>query len=428
MAALASALCAAQSEALGRRRYGGNLRLVLPWRFRQFDPQELGDPAAALFGAALCDPLFALDAQGRPYPALAAEAAETRGNTVRVRLRPGLLTATGAPLIGHDVIMTMLRLGKRAARALFFGLEGIRRVPSDALAVDFTGLTANELMTRLANPLAVILPRDFSPLTPVGTGPFRAELGRTRLRLLRNPHAARGAAFLDAIDVAFASDLAECLRAFEAGSADVGWLGAGLHRARAQAVNFAGPTYGWAVLRTGRDAKSWNAPGVAQLLVDSIEPDRLRHLGLDALPASAAPGSGWGGEASEICVAEDAPQLAWIAETLVSALSRAGHELRVTPLPAAELATRRQSGKFTLMVDFVRALGPSGPLTALALFAAHNPETARALPQLASFDAREIARRLPLGVIGELRAAGAHAAEFQGLSEWQLGDVSLGGA
>ncbi len=422
-ALLASCVASTTGWALGRRRYGGTLRLVLPWRITRIDPQDLWDAGAALFAAGLCDPLYALDALGRPYPALASELPETRGNAARVTLRSDLVTARGTPLTAADMLATFNRLGKRAARVLLFGVDAVRRVPGMPLSLDFQGLSATALATRLASPLCAVLPRNFSPLEPDGTGPFRAELGRGRLRLVRNPHAARGAAFLDSVEVDPAQDLAECLRAFEAGSADVGWLGGGLHRTRAAAVPFSGKTFGWAVLRTGRDAQSWSAPGVAQQLVDGIEPDRLRHLGLAGLPARALPSPGWNGGNAEVCVADDAPQLSWIAASLAVALSRPAHELKVRALPAAELWRLRESGKFTLMVDFVRALGPAGPLSALSLFAAHNPDAARTLPELTDFDARHIARRLPFGVLGELSANGAHGAEFRALSGWDLGEI-----
>ena len=421
---LAGCLCASSSWALGRRAYGGTLRLVLPWKVRRLDPQELSDPASALFAAAMSDALFALDSQGRPYPTLAEDLPEARdGGVVRVTLRKGLRTARGAALDARDLLATLTRLQQRPGRAVLFGVDRFQRVPKAPLSVDFFGLDAVELARRLASPLCALLPRGFSPLEPDATGAFRAELGNTRLRLTRNPHAARGAAFLDGIEVDAARELAECLRAFEAGSADVGWLGSGLYRARAGAVAFSGVHYGWAVLRTGQEARTWSAPGVAQQLVDGIAPERLKHLGLEGLPANASASAGWSFGPAEICVADDAPQLAWIADSLAAALSRPGHELRVLPLPQPELSTRRQNGKYKLMLDFVRALGPPGPLTALALFAAHDPETARSLPNLRQFDARELARRLPFGVVGELWAAGAHRSDFQAVAGWQLGDI-----
>jgi hypothetical protein len=121
-------------------------------------------------------------------------------------------------------------------------------------------------------------------------------------------------------------------------------------------------------------------------------------------------------------VADDAPQLRLAAETLASALSRPGHELRAVALPRAECARRRASGDFALLVDFVRVIGPRGPLTQLALLSAENPELAKRPPRLTDFSPRAIARGLSLGVVGELWVEGAHAPAFRGLSGWQLGD------
>jgi hypothetical protein len=317
------------------------------------------------------------------------------------------------------------RTQKRAGSALLADVAALRAVRADPLALELVGVNAATLAARLSSPLTALLPRAYSPLEPDGTGAFQARVEPGRLLLTRNPNAARGPAFLDRIEVRAFSDLGDALRAFEAGNVDVGWLGSGLHRPRGDAVSFLGTAYGWAVLRSGKAARGgWGAPGVLQQLIDGVDPDRLRHSGLDGLPTSAMPSAPWGGGPAEVLVADDAPQLALVARTLVSALSRPGHELTLVPTSRAELARKRGTRDFSLWVDFVRSLGPKGALTQLALLAAVSPELAKKPPRIEDFEARAIARGLTLGVIGELWATGAQSPAFQGLAGWQLGDVS----
>ena len=80
------------AHALGRIPYGGRLELSLPWPLASIDPHAIDDPAAALFGAAIADPLYALDAQGHPYPTLAAAPPEHMPEGARVHLRPQMST------------------------------------------------------------------------------------------------------------------------------------------------------------------------------------------------------------------------------------------------------------------------------------------------------------------------------------------------
>jgi len=95
----------------------------------------------------------------------------------------------------------------------------------------------------------------------------------------------------------------------------------------------------------------------------------------------------------------------------------------VRPLTTSELAERRSSGRYALMLDFVRALGPPGRTTLLALLAAANPALAARPPHAPSDDPVDLARTLPLGVVGALRVTGAHVAGLDGLQTWQLGNV-----
>jgi peptide/nickel transport system substrate-binding protein len=389
----------------------------------RLDPHELDDPVAALFAHLVSDPVFALDASGRPYPTLARALPEAIPKGSRVRLRPGLVSARGHAVSALDLKASIERSQRRGGAALFAAITTLRTVPGDALALDVIGVPPEDLAVRLANPLTALLPRNFSPLDPDGTGAYKARLGPGELVLQRNDNAARGAAFLDAVEAHTVTDLSDALRAFETGNADVGWLGSGLHQARSGAIPFVGIAYGWLILRSGKKPRQWGAPGVAQQLVDGIPPDRLRHLGLEGLPERATPSEGWGGGPAECLVADDAPQLRLAAQTLAAALSRPGHELSVVALPRSEFLRRRQSGDFAFLVDFVRVIGAGGPMTQLALLSAENPELAKRPPRAVDFNPRTIAKSLSFGVVGELWVKGAHAPQFRGLAGWQLGDA-----
>jgi peptide/nickel transport system substrate-binding protein len=274
----------------------------------------------------------------------------------------------------------------------------------------------------LASPLTALLPRGFSAAAPDGTGAFVAQMGADSMLLQRNPGAARGAAFLDAIEVARAAGLAEALRAFEIGEADLGWLGSGLHRPRPDAVRLDGPRLGWVVLRTGPEARAWGAPGVAQRLLDAVPASRVAHLGLE-LPESTQGSPAWGGQASDLLVDEGAPQLVEIAKSLAAVMQGVGHEVRPLPLPRAEFEQRRSTGRFALMLDFVRPLSARSEDVAFALLTAADPALVRHPPRLGAQPARMVGRSLSLGVLGELRLKGASSPGYHGLNAWDLGAV-----
>lgn len=423
--AFAAALAATPAAlALGRTPLGGTLRLSLPFDTGSLDPHAADAPLAALFGPAIAEPLFALDADGHPYPTLAQTLPEPGPAGVRVTLRPGLVSARGKPLGARDALFSLERSRRLGGAAVLAELAVPVADAKDPLSFLVPGADPTALAAALASPLTALLPRGFSALTPDGAGAFRATPASGALLLERNPRAARGPSFLAAVTVTRASDLAAALRAFEAGQADVGFLGAGLHRSRPGAVAFEGPAYGWAVLRAGREAGAWGAPGVPQGLADRVTPEVLRHLGLSTVGGTLLPNAGWGGSAAELLVDADAPVLQKLAETAAPYLGGSA-ALTVRPVPHAELVERRTSGAYTLMVDFVRPSGPSGRATLLSLLAATSPSLAARPPRTTSMEPRDIARTLPMGVLGVLKLSGARMPEVAGLEPFQLGNVFI---
>jgi peptide/nickel transport system substrate-binding protein len=417
--------CAASANAMGRTPYGGRLRLVVPWPITSLDPASLSDGFAALFAGAAFEPLYALDGAGNPYPALAEALPSKLEAGCRLMLRPGLKTAAGRPLAGADLLATLARARSRGAVGLLSELEGPSVDTKDPLAVIFPHSSAEVVARVLASPLLALVPRNFSPLAPDGCGAFKAELGRGRAVFTRNPNAARGPSFLDAIEVTSVSDLADLLRGFETGATDVAWFGTGLYRAVKDALPFEAPRYAFAVLMAGNAAGAWGAPGTLQALLDAVPKGQLAHLGVRGLPPQPSGARAWGGPTTTISVLANAPQLAAIARAVAATLSAPGHELSVVEKTADELASLQTSRQFGLLIDQVRAPTALPRDVELALRTAASPEAAKRAPKTAPLAPRDLGRQLPLGIIGELSVWGTRRAPFVNLETWQLGGVSF---
>ncbi|MEP7051994.1 MAG: hypothetical protein ABJB12_16635 [Pseudomonadota bacterium] len=418
---LAAMASAASAQALGRTPLTGTLRLRLPLNFDGLDPHSLDDPLSALFAPAIADPLFAFDATNKPYPALASALPERTARGARLNLRPGLVSARGKALSGADVVFSWQRaraLGGAAVLSTFRTPSADRK---DPLSVLFPEADPSALARALACPLTALVPRGFSPGTPDGTGAFKANLGAGALNLVRNESGARAGSFLERIEVTRAMDLADALRAFEAGSVDIGWLGNGLYRARAGALALEGPVFGWIVLRTGLEAKAWGAPGIAQQLAATLPADALAHFGVRAL-ANAGVGSHWGGGPCEMLVPDDAPHAVEFARALEPLLSTAGNEVHATPTPRAAWLEARRTRRFALLLDFVRQPGSDPVHATQALLAAVDPALAKRPPHNLTA-LTDLTRALPMGIIGEARITGARMPAFEGLEAWQLGSV-----
>jgi len=420
---LAALGAAGSARALGRTPTTGALRLRLPLYFGGLDPHSLDDPLSALFAAAIADPLFALDSSGKPYPTLATSLPERTAFGSRITLRSELRSARGKALSAADVIFSLKRaqgLGGAAVLGAFHPPSADGKAKLSLLVPE---ANPEALARALASPLTAIVPRGFSPLAPDGTGAFKATFGTGTLTLTRNESAARGAAFLERIELSRATDLADALRAFEAGQVDVGWLGNGLYRAKAGALPLEGPVFGWIVLRTGLDAKSWGAPGIAGQLCAGLPAAALARFGVRALPGAGA-GVRWGGGPVPLLVSDDAPHALELARALEPLLSSSGNEIRATPVSRTIWLEARRSRRYALLLDFVRAANGDITQSAQALLAAVDPALARRPPVNLS-SVLDATRTLALGIVGDVRVAGARSPAFEGLDAWQLGNLWL---
>ena len=420
---LATVSAAASASALGRTPTAGTLRLRLPLYFGGLDPHSLEDPLSALFAAAIADPLFSLDSSGKPYPTLASALPERTAGGCRITLRPELISARGKALSAADAIFSLKRAQGLGGVAVLGAFQAPSADAKDRLSLLVPEANPEALARALASPLTALVPRGFSPSLPDGTGAFKASFGSGTLSLTRNESAARGAAFLDRIELSRATDLADALRAFETGQVDVGWLGNGLYRAKAGAVPLDGPIFGWMVLRTGLDAKSWGAPGIAAQVSAGLPAAALARFGVRPLTGSGS-SVRWGGGPAPLLVSEDAAHTVELARALEPLLSSNGNEIRATPVPRATWLEARRSRRYALLLDFVRSDSGAASQSALALLAAVDPALARRPPKNLS-SVLDATRTLSLGIVGEVRVAGAHGPEFEGLDAWQLGNVWL---
>ena len=402
--------CLARS-ALGRGRipYGATLSLHVPWPSTSIDPHRIDDAMAAFFGGALFDTLYAVDEGGATVPSLAAADPQIDGTSLRVPLRPGLRFASGAPLDARVAAGAIARARSHDAAAWLAEIPAPRPVEGGLV---FAARDARLLARALASPLVAMVPPRFVPERPDGTGPFRAEQAPAGLRFLRNGLAANGPAYLDEIAARRATDLATPLRAFESGEDDLGWLGSFLHEPRPGAKSFDAGEVAWAILRTGRQAGVLDAPGTAQALADGVPHAALAPLVVGpSWPGGAAQ---WTGGPADLVVRDDAPWLLELGRALAVALSTAGHEITVRPTPAAEVAARRGSRAYTLMLDVARPAGPDVLGTALGLATADDPAAAMALakhPPKLDAAPRRMTRTMRVGVVGEVRLQGGRAAD-----------------
>jgi peptide/nickel transport system substrate-binding protein len=429
MTAWVGTSCIGDALAMGRIPVGGELAFQLPQDTSSLDPYDLFDPLAAILGSSVFEPVFRYDRAGNLYPSLAEGMPVREGAVTRVRLRAGLVSGRGDSLLARDLIESVERSRRAGGSAVLLGVPRGTVDRSDGRVASFRNMDPMELALALASPIVALSSIKSTPGRPDGTGAFVANPGANGVVLERNARAARGAAFLRRIRIAKALDMKAPLRAFEAHKADIGWLGAGLHQPRTDAVPFDLGSVGWIVLRTGREAGSWDAPGVAQRLLDAIEPSRLAHLALGPLPPSTAP-LAWGGPSCKLIAPARSAHLVEVANTLASILSRSGHDVEMSALAHAEFTSRRASRSHALMVDVVRPVGPAGMATLVALATADDPARARSIvqhpPRLGSFDPRVLTRTLHLGVVGGLRVAGASApplvvAPFEEGDGWDLG-------
>ena len=230
LAATALALAAAPARAGVRPAYGGVLRLAVPGAPRSPDPARAENPADVLAVRATAGALLEVNAAGRLAPGVLAEVPTPAedGRTWRLRVRPGLRTAAGAPITAADVAAALARLlsfGAASPHAwMALPLDGAdevvdgRRERPAGLRVDSDA----ELTLTLAFPLPE-LPwlLALHPCAIPGAGPFAPSPEGTlgAARFVANAGHPGGRPYLDAIELV-ALDARPAARRLERGALD----------------------------------------------------------------------------------------------------------------------------------------------------------------------------------------------------------------
>lgn len=343
------------APALGRIPYGGVVESSLPWELGAVDPHDLNDPVAAFLAPLLFEQLFTLDAQGNPYPTLAAAMPSLEGEVTNVVLRP-LRWPNGKAVSAKQIAWSLERSRQRGAKALLAGAGQFQAADDTTLTV--TGIAPERLARALASPLTALLSQQASARDTFGLGPFRGKLTGDRAVLTRNPFAARGQPFLERIALRRAPSLADALRDFEAHQNNVGWFGRGLHEPRPDSRLVDTGHAGWVVLHAGQQSGRWARPGAAASLVSTIAQSSLERFGLVPSAAAAAP-EAYAGGACTLVVRRDAPYLVELATTLAAILGGPSALITVNAVSPQELTQLKRTRQFGFLLDQVRTLGSS---------------------------------------------------------------------
>lgn len=391
-------LSLSQARAARRARYGGSSELHLPLNLNRIDPHDPHDLATTLLGEALFETLYARGPNGSIYPTLASGLPTLSGNRTVVELRPQLKFSSGRSIDATEVTSALRRAA--AYSPALTSLGGVDTVRGAPLRLSFPQKDSKILGELLSNPRAAIVPSDFSPGAPDTSGAFQATQTGVTLKLVRNPLAPRGGAFLDEVIVKSAT-LSDCLRAFEAGRSDLGFLGAGLHRERQGISRFRLDPVGLALVVPGTRLRTQLAVGSLHEALARLPEGPFNALGVERPRHSARR---WNGADSELLVPQDEPWLSALAEEVESAWSAKGHAISVRRVPTTKLAQLRKSGQFDLMLQFLSTCGMAEADTTSHLFQLDGraaPRGGRTLSPL------EGCRQLSLGILGALTPSGA---------------------
>ncbi len=168
---------------------GGVLRMGLAEGTTQdvLDPAKAANAFTRTLALAQGNGLTEVDANGD----VVGELAETLEPTSDYRrwtltLRPDVTFQNGAPLTADDVVDT---LRHRHLSGLLPNLADVAPLSTDQVAITLKE-SDRDLPRRLADPRLIILSRESTPETPIGTGPYRLDRfdPGTSAELTRNPH------------------------------------------------------------------------------------------------------------------------------------------------------------------------------------------------------------------------------------------------
>ena len=154
-----------------------SLRMAYPHELVTMDPHAHADAVTGLVLSAVYENLVRFDPGQAVKPGLADRWTTPDETTWRIHVRDGVRFHDGSRLTPEDVVSSIERA--RASGVLGHQLDDIERVElleGDGRTIEIkTDRPAPLLLTRFES--VAIVPRDFNPANPVGTGPYRWRVG-----------------------------------------------------------------------------------------------------------------------------------------------------------------------------------------------------------------------------------------------------------
>jgi len=154
-----------------------SLRMAYPHELVTMDPHAHADSVTALVLSAVYESLVRFEAGQPVKPGLADRWTTPDDSTWRLHVRDGVRFHNGQNLTPEDVVASIERA--RASRILGYQLDEIKQVrllEGDDRTIEITtGRPAPLLLTRLES--VAIVPQEFNPTNPIGTGPYRWRVG-----------------------------------------------------------------------------------------------------------------------------------------------------------------------------------------------------------------------------------------------------------
>jgi len=151
------------------------VRIAYQHEMVTIDPHGHNDAMTGSILSAIYEPMVSLSPGATVRPCLAAQWTTPDDTTWDFTLRKGVMFHDGTPVMARDVVKSLERAGLKSGSAVATYLEVVESVSvvdSDRATVRIvTRGPVPLLLTRLS--MVAILPDDFDPVTPVGTGPYR---------------------------------------------------------------------------------------------------------------------------------------------------------------------------------------------------------------------------------------------------------------
>ncbi|MDB4970507.1 MAG: extracellular solute-binding protein family 5 [Myxococcales bacterium] len=386
-------LLAAPASAETRAQYGGAVQAAMASAPTTFDPLHGGAGDGEL-AALLYDTPFVSDAAGRVRPSLALALDNPDGALrARLTLRSDVRFSDGTPLGARDVAASITRALREPAGWTLAPIKSARAAGNETVELELLRPTP-ELALLLSTPAAAVTPAGAPPSKrPIGSGPFTVEgVDAGQVRLAANAGCFAGRPYLDTLTLrAFAA------RADEAGSYEVGALQAARHADTAMAAS--GPHRPAIAVEGAQTITGFVAVGripdadlVRRVLAIAINRDRLRRLTVRE-PASVVKGAydpgrarseverRWPGTRPKLTLLVDASRFddRDVAERILADLARAGIDVGIDAVDAAQYQARVESWRYELYLGAATPPAPDAALATLALVAAVDPAAARAL-------------------------------------------------